>query len=210
MTPLSILYLCLSLVTAVLASASSPTVNLPSEIFYWPIAASQPALLARLAYDPTTLESKLLSYTPPVNERTSASSEQDDLIRIGFFTSTPTNPKQWVGTLVSRSALTTTSDKDTPVFQLLLDSQNDSYHVALSSSQLTLSPTNKDAAAPEPVEIFRSEILPRPALNRPVVVSPDGKGPEEVVEKTFFQKYWWVFLIITFLAMTGSAEPEGK
>ncbi|GAD94878.1 conserved hypothetical protein [Paecilomyces variotii No. 5] len=208
MTPFSILYLCLSLATAVLASASSLAANLPSEIFYWPITAPQPTLLARLAYDPTTLQSKLLSYTPPVDDSTS--SEEDALIRIGFFTSTPSNPKQWVGTLVSRSALTTKTDNDTPIFQLLLDSQNDSYHVALSSAQLTLSPTNKDTTAPEPVEIFRSEILPRPALNRPVVVNPDGKGPEEVVEKTFFQKYWWVFLIITFLAMTGSAEPESK
>ncbi|KAJ9387801.1 hypothetical protein DTO063F5_3027 [Paecilomyces variotii] len=206
MTPLSILYLFLYLVTAVIAS--SPSTNLPSEIFYWPITAAQPARLARLAYDPSTLKSTLLDYTPPAAEQ-DKDNKQNDLIRIGFFTSTPTNPKQWVGSLVSRSALVSADEK--PVFQLLVDSRNnDSYHVSMSSSKSTLSPKNKDTAAADPVEIFRSEILPRPALNRPVVVSPDGKGPEEVVEKTWFQKYWWVLLIITFLAMTGSAEPENK
>ncbi|KAJ9299309.1 hypothetical protein DTO271G3_2931 [Paecilomyces variotii] len=209
MTPLSILYLFLSLVTTVLASSSPSSVitNLPSEIFYWPITASQPARLARLAYDPSTLKSTLLEYTPPPADE----KDKNDLIRIGFFTSTPSNPKQWVGSLVSTSALASTSgDNNHPVFQLLVDSQNnDSYHVSLSSAKVTLSTKNKDAAV-EPVEIFRDEILPRPALNRPVVLSPDGKGPEEVVEKTLFQKYWWVLLIITFLAMTGSAEPENK
>jgi hypothetical protein len=52
---------------------------------------------------------------------------------------------------------------------------------------------------------------PVPKLNsrKPTVVGPDGKespAEGEVSEKSFFQKYWWVFLILTVVAMAGSGD----
>ena len=43
-------------------------------------------------------------------------------------------------------------------------------------------------------EILRKSEAPRPVLNKPVVLSPEGKVKEEEVEKTFLQK-----CVLTFL-----------
>ena len=37
-------------------------------------------------------------------------------------------------------------------------------------------------------EIVRKSEAPRPVLNKPIVLSPEGKVKEEEVEKTFLQK----------------------
>jgi hypothetical protein len=50
--------------------------------------------------------------------------------------------------------------------------------------------------------------VPKLASKKPPVVGPDGReqpAPEEV-EKSFFQKYWWVFAIAAVLAMAGGGD----
>lgn len=42
-----------------------------------------------------------------------------------------------------------------------------------------------------------------PELNRPVVLSPEGKVAEPEPEKTMLQKYWWVILAGVMLLMTA-------
>ncbi|KAJ5892971.1 hypothetical protein N7504_009662 [Penicillium tannophilum] len=173
-----LLYLlgAISLLIATVAAESS-------EIFYWPVGSPQPSLLARVAYDPATLESELLSYHPPAGS-------PNDLVRIGLYTITTFNPKQWSGSLVSLSALT---GDDQPTIRLHLGPANEPYHISLAASSSTGSK----------IELVSNAPGTQPHLNRPVVVSPDGSNPEEVPEKTFFQKYWWVLLIVTFLTMSG-------
>jgi hypothetical protein len=72
---------------------------------------------------------------------------------------------------------------------------------------------------------------PQPHLNKPVVLSPDGKVPEKEVEKSFCRseycpvfigdnksradgecshRYWWVFLGFAVLAMTTGVETNKK
>ncbi|EDN11226.1 hypothetical protein I7I51_03070 [Histoplasma capsulatum] len=135
--------------------------------------------------------------------------------------------KQWVGTISSLSLFANTPQTLT----LHLDQNNHVYHAAISSlvspSPLSSSPDSratriKTPSPPSPphrnskgagteagslkVELIRSNPSPSPHLNRAVVRSPDGTVPEAAIEKSFFQRYWWVLGIIGILAFTGSAD----
>ena len=149
-----------------IASASS----LSTDLFYWPVGAASPSVLARVAYDPVSLQSDLVSYTPPADKY------RDGLVRVGVYTSTPSNPKQWVGSLVSWSSF---ADQQ-PALRLHLSPTSGIYHVSVAAAKAS-------ATAPQ-IELVSNEAGTQPHLNRPVVVGPDGQNPEQVVEKTFFQK----------------------
>ncbi|KAE8338943.1 hypothetical protein BDV24DRAFT_137230 [Aspergillus arachidicola] len=183
------------------ATTPYPSQRISTDILYWPITSSEPSIFARVSYDPTSLESDVISYSPP----NAVQPESPALVRIGLYTSNGIDPEQWTGTLTSWSAIAE-SDGQRPMLQLYLDSSNKVYHVALTLSLLE-STVASNTTSPI-MKIIPLEAGPRPHLNRPVVVSPDGTNPEDVAEKTFFQKYWWVFLIITFLAMSGSGEEQ--
>lgn len=164
---------------AVLCQSAS---SLPSsaDILYWPVtsSSSQPSLLAKVEYDPKTLDTNVLSYTPPsVIVADSSSRRNDDLVRVGFFIDSSKN--QWVGSLISRSALATQRQK----LHLYLGggATEQPYHVSLSPHFNQSSPDALD------VELVFSKPGSLPELNKPVVINPDGTAPE-VVEKTFFQK----------------------
>lgn len=177
----------LSLLALVVASSSpsSPFPPHPSaaDILYWPLASSQPSLLARVSYDPTSSSADVLSYSPP---KSTGSSGSEDFVRVGLYTSTPSDSKHWVGTLASVHSLVDGAGSK-PTVQLHLGPQNEVYHVSVKFSSSLSSETS--AAESEPVvELVPSTAGPRPHLNRPIVVSPDGQGPQEVVEKTLFQK----------------------
>ncbi|CAI7583778.1 unnamed protein product [Penicillium pancosmium] len=160
-----------------------------ADIFYWPISASSPSVLARVSFDPTTQKSNVVSYNAP-------SDSTDPLVRIGLYITTPSNPKQWVGSLVSLSSLTDKSQQ--PTFRLHLGPANELYHVSLAA---------KDATSPQ-AELVLSEPGAQPHLNRPVVVGPDGADTEAVEEKSMLQKYWWVLAIVFFLTMTSGGGGE--
>ncbi|KAE8374316.1 hypothetical protein BDV26DRAFT_270276 [Aspergillus bertholletiae] len=172
-----------------------------ADILYWPITSTEPSILARVSYDLNSLDSNVISYSPPNTVQTDSS----NLVRVGLYTSNGIDPKQWTGTLTSWSAIRA-SDGKRPMLQLYLDSSNEVYHVALTLSPLESTTVSNSTSLV--MKLKPLEAGPRPQLNRPIVVSPDGRTPEDVADKTFFQKYWWVFLIITFLAMSGSGEEQ--
>lgn len=148
-----------------------------ADLFYWPVGASQPSILARITYDPVSLSSEVVSYQPP------ADNARDSLVRVGLYTTTATNPKQWTGSLVSSSSLI--GGGHHPTFRLHLGPANEVYHVSLAAS--SDSRTQSRGSGPQ-VELVPSTPGKQPHLNRPVVVRPDGETPEEVVEKSFLQK----------------------
>ncbi|KAM7206267.1 hypothetical protein V8F33_000553 [Rhypophila sp. PSN 637] len=55
--------------------------------------------------------------------------------------------------------------------------------------------------------VVRTGLGPQPELNRPVVLSPEGRKVE-VVEKGFLQKYWWVLAIGAFMLMSGGGDGK--
>lgn len=157
----------LSLLVSV--NASSPA----TDILYWPVGSAQPSVLARVSYDPTSMKSDVLSYTPPKNQ-------DGGLVRIGLYTTTPTNTKQWVGSLVSLSALT---GNEQPTIRLHLGPANEVYHVSLAASSAAQS-----SATGLQVDLAANEVGVQPHLNRPVVVNPDGGNAEEPEEKSLLQR----------------------
>ncbi|KAJ5580115.1 uncharacterized protein N7459_006100 [Penicillium hispanicum] len=183
----------LSLLGVVLLLIASALADLPAstEIFYWPIGASQPSLLARVAYDPVSLKSNLVSYHPPTD------TSKDGLVRVGLYTMPLTIPKQWSGSLVSVSSLT--DDDHGPSFRLHLGPATEIYHVSLVASSTTPS---------RQVELVPNVPGTQPRLNKPVIIGPDGQDTEEEGEKSLLQKYWWVLLIVTFLTLSGGGEGQ--
>ncbi|KAL2807620.1 hypothetical protein BJX63DRAFT_425230 [Aspergillus granulosus] len=192
---LSIFFALLSLSSIALASYAPQL-----EILYWPVSNPQPSVLAHVSYDPASLKSDLIDYTPP-----STAEVSEDLVRVGFYISTPTTPKQWVGTLTSFAALRGDVAQK-PTLRLHISSSNEVYSVSLASDSSSTSSSRPSDNLH--LQVVTDELGPQPHLNRPIVVGPDGKSPEEVPEKTLFQKYWWVFLILTFLAMSGGGEQQ--
>lgn len=164
---------------AVLPCLVASAASLPhsTDILYWPVASPQPSSLARISYDAASLTSQLESYHPPKD------GVEEDLVRIGLYTSTSTGAKQWSGTLTSLDFLSRTGVNQ-PTLRLHLGPAGDVYHVSLSLSASSSNSSTNDPG----VVLVPSEQGPRPQLNRPIVVGPDGKNPEEVPEKTFFQK----------------------
>ena len=169
-----LLPLLLGAITLLITSTLATSLPSSTEIFYWPVGAAQPSVLARVAYDPTSLKSTVLAYNPP------KPNDADTLVRLGLYTATPTNPKQWTGSLVSLSSLA--GAQHAPTLRLHLGPASEVYHVSLAAFE----PAAKTS---EPrVELVVSESGPQPRLNRPVVVGPDGQNPEEVPEKSLLQK----------------------
>ncbi|KAL3436307.1 hypothetical protein BDV09DRAFT_49054 [Aspergillus tetrazonus] len=187
-------------ILAFLIFLSSPVLSSYSpqlEILYWPVANPEPSALAHVSYDPASLKSELIDYSPPIDP-------SHELARVGFYITTPTNPKQWVGTLIPPSALTGADSSQKPTLRLHVSPTNEIYHVSIGSTAASSGSSSKSIE----IELIADKLGPSPLLNRPIVVGPDGKNSEEQPEKTLFQKYWWVFLIVTFLAMSGGAEQQ--
>lgn len=182
----------LSLLTLVLASSSPSAPSSPhpstTDILYWPLASPRPSLLARVGYNPASSSADVLSYSPPKPTGSSGSAGGGDgsegLVRVGLYTSTPSDSKHWVGTLASVYSLVD-GVGSRPTVQLHLGPENEVYHVSVKLSSSSDTPTAESGPI---VELVPSTAGPRPHLNRPIVVSPDGQGPQEVVEKTFFQR----------------------
>ncbi|OJI89915.1 hypothetical protein ASPTUDRAFT_132884 [Aspergillus tubingensis CBS 134.48] len=191
--------------SAAISSSSQPQ---SAEILCWPVASPEPSVLAHVSYDSTTLQTEFTFSSTNIAAACGDNEPQDvsnDMIRLGLYTSTSTNTKQWVGTLASRSSLIG-SENDRPTIRLHVGPSNNIYYVDLLPS--TSSTSSPSTPVSPKLELLSSQAGPRPHLNQPIVLGPDGKNAEEVVEKTIFQKYWWVFLIVTFLAMSGGGESQ--
>ncbi|KAJ5683170.1 hypothetical protein N7462_006335 [Penicillium macrosclerotiorum] len=186
----------LGAISLLVASVVADSLPFSSDLYYWPVGATKPSVLARVAYDPASLKSDVISYHPPQTDRS------DGLARIGLYTSTTTNPKQWIGSLISQSSLTGAELR--PTFRLHLGPSNEIYHVSMAESSAI---ATAQKAGPL-IELVTSVPGTQPHLNRPVVVGPDGQNPEQVEEKSLFQKYWWVLLILMFLTMSGGGEGQ--
>ncbi|CDM26716.1 hypothetical protein DTO013E5_7076 [Penicillium roqueforti] len=182
--------------SAVLLLISVANASFSTDILYWPLESPQPSVLASISYDPTSLKSDVVSYHPPKDD------QRDNLVRVGLYTSTSPNKKQWVGSLVSLSSLTASEQ---PTFRLHLGPTNEVYTVSLSAS------TSAQGSTSSPqIELVSNESGTQPHLNRPVIVGPDGQNPEQPEEKSILQKYWWVIPILMFLSMSAGGGGEGQ
>jgi hypothetical protein len=191
--------------------------------------------LVTIFYDPKTLKSSLSSWTPPSVDSKSTAPEPASLqllrILLPTGSSTLTSLATFNNSLTQTISLHL-SPNDGTVFSasvsatVPLPAPRKSKSRSNSKSKSKSKPSSKSKskaksktqpeAATEELANVRVELIaptpgPLPKLNsrKPPVVGPDGRempAEGEVPEKSFFQKYWWVFLILTVVAMAGSGD----
>ena len=182
-------------------------------VYAWPVSAASPVALAEIklssaASTPSSSASEhlvsasLLSYTPP-----SIALSKDELVRIGLY---DPSTKAWIGS--ATSALSFAPQYDRKIL-LHMDEDGKVFHVGFTAAAALKVDAEEDTSAPgkkekknkkkqkkskqsaqevegqTTIEVLHSSPAPQPALNKPVVLSPDGKADDAVVDnKTFLQK----------------------
>lgn len=178
------------------------------EIFYQPLTHStsnaKVSELASISYNVSTLESIVHRYSPPAAaETTNEPQTSHPLFRI--FTNSPKGSS----TVTSLSSF---NPGYTPILTFHLNDDALVFSASFSADPISPSSSSNDISSNLKVNILRATPGPAPKLNqrKPAVLSADGKEIPQVpeVEKSFFQKYWWVFALVAVLAVTGGGGDK--
>ncbi|EHK46429.1 uncharacterized protein TrAtP1_005631 [Trichoderma atroviride] len=167
-----------------------------AHIYIQPVENSEsPTLLAELAYDPSlTTSSSIISYEAPEIP------ESTQLVRVGLY-----DPKSssWIsGTTVA--SVDNFGKGFSPNLILSIDENGEVLSAALKGVRIDAGQTRDFGPQAVVLPALKGK---QPELNKPVVLSPEGKKVEEE-EKTFLQKYWWMIGIVVFLAMSGGGGEK--
>lgn len=171
---------------AVLQVAIAAEVHRTVDIFAWPLTAAKSSPLTKISYSYPSLNATIKSFIAP------QSSRGDEWVRIGFYK----GGNEWSGMAVSPRIFNPGQGRK---LELMVDAQGEPLHVALRSvhtQPLAVKTSKQSGSAQSPppqqrpitVEIVRQLPGPQPELNKPVVLSPDGKLEDKEPEKTFLQK----------------------
>ncbi len=156
-------------VTFLTTFASASTVD----VYAWPLSAHKPQSLAKLSYNST--HATVSNYSPltiPVG---------DEIVRVGFYHGGNT----WAG--VATAASNFGAGKERKVL-LHVDARGEVYHIGFKAVDVIGSGKGVKGGEGLGVEVVQMQTGPTPHLNKPVVLTADGKVDEKVEEKTFFQK----------------------
>jgi hypothetical protein len=131
--------------------------------------------LAKIKYNPSTLSAELASFDFPELD------PEAKLLRVGVYD---------VSTSSWKSSTSTTSAESfgkgySPTLVLSLDAQGGVIGISLKSAKIDAGQTRDFGPK---VKVLKTAKAPTPALNRAVVLSPEGKLEEPVVEKSMLQK----------------------
>ncbi|TWU74145.1 hypothetical protein ED733_005656 [Metarhizium rileyi] len=191
-----------TLVFALCAALTVGAIPQTAEFSIQPISSSRqqspPFPFASVSYDLAAIDSSTVtSYDAP--EIPDASS----LVRIGVY---DPKTKSWAsGTTVASTE--NFAKGYSPTITVSVNSRGDVLSAALKGVQIDAGQTRDFGPK---VVILPEGKGPQPALNKPVIVSSEGKKVEEEVEKTFLQKYWWMIGIAVFIALSGGGGEQGK
>jgi hypothetical protein len=172
-----VLTLFLAFCVQVLAAPSSSDLIDSTTVYIQSIGspAAPIAPLAEIKYNPTTLSAELVSFGPP------DLSDDAKLVRIGVYD---------VASASWKSSTSMTSAESfakgfRPTFVLSLDAQGGVLGVACKSGKIDAGQTRDFAPR---VKVLRTGKGKQPELNKPVVLSPEGKLAQPEPEKTMLQK----------------------
>ncbi|KAL1301796.1 hypothetical protein AAFC00_005991 [Neodothiora populina] len=191
--------------------------------------ASTKAKLLEVSYLFPSLNTTIESYTPYSQTSNAVTTTTADIVKLGFYgppSSADKKQSLWHGIATSPESLSfsssssATSSQKKPAedarrtIKIYLDDRGEPWHIGFSAATATDS-TSTTATTSDGLKIQLVSLNkgPQPILNKPIVVSKDGKkgtgkGDDEEEEKTFLQKYWWaiaLFLVIQ-LAMGGGGD----
>ncbi|KAK1774351.1 hypothetical protein QBC45DRAFT_425291 [Copromyces sp. CBS 386.78] len=210
--PQSTMKLLASLASALLVAATATTAQVVTVPIYIQrvSSSSAPSFLAEVSYD--TAQDPSSAVAPVVSAYEAPEIlddlESHELLRIGVYDKTA---NKWAS---STSVITAENFGKgyAPHFVLSVDesSQKGSYDnqhvlgVAFKGIRIDAGQTRD--FGPQAV-LVRTTQGKQPELNKPVVLSPEGK---QVVpqEKTLLQKYWWVIAIVMVLSLGGGGDGK--
>lgn len=166
-----------TLVSALYAITTATAQQRTAQLYLQPLSGnSKPEPLAEISYDPAAIaSSSIVSYEPPEIDESTPS-----LIRIGLYDK---KTSQWVsGTTVASSE--NFGKGYAPSLILNVDVRGEVLSAAVKGVRIDAGQTRD--FGPQPVVLVEAKGK-QPDLNKPVVLSPEGRKVEEV-EKTFLQK----------------------
>jgi len=158
-------------------------------------ASSTISPLAEIKYNPSTLDAELAEFFAP------ESLPESKLLRIGVY---DVETSSWKSS-TSMTSADSFSKGFRPTFVLSLDAQGGVLGVTCKSGKVDAGQTRDFGPKVKVLKMAKGKL---PDLNRPVVLSPEGKVAEPEPEKTMLQKYWWVILGGVMLLMTAGGGGE--
>ncbi|KAM6538570.1 hypothetical protein FALCPG4_000438 [Fusarium falciforme] len=185
-----------TLLSTICAAALAAAEPRTAQIYVQPVhsSASAPVPLAEVAYDVAALSStEVISYEAPELP------EGVSLVRIGLY---DTKSSQWISGTTAASA-DNFGKGYAPTVMLSVDSAGDVRSVAFKGVRIDAGQTRD--FGPKAV-VFADKKGSQPELNKPVVLSPNGKKVGEEEEKTFLQKYWWLIAVVVVMSMAGGGD----
>ncbi|KAL4727415.1 hypothetical protein ACLX1H_006327 [Fusarium chlamydosporum] len=167
-----------------------------AQIYVQPIQSSPslPQPLAEIAYDAASLIStEVVSYEAPELPETAS------LVRVGIY-----DPKseRWIaGTTAASSE---NFDRGyAPTILLSVDQSGDVRSVTLKGVKVDAGQTRD--FGPKAI-VIADKKGSQPELNKPVVLSPNGRQAVEEEPKSFLQKYWWLIGIVVVMSLAGGEK----
>lgn len=186
----------IALLSALCAAALVQADFHTAQIYVQPVENSEsPSLLAEVAYDPSISgSSSIISYEAPEIP------ESTQLVRVGLY---DVKSARWIsGTTVA--SVDNFGKGYSPNLVLSVDEKGELLSAALKGVRIDAGQTRDFGPQAVVLPVLKGK---QPELNKPIVLSPEGKKVEEV-EKTPLQKYWWVIAIIVFLAVSGGGGEK--
>ncbi|MCJ1356970.1 MAG: hypothetical protein MMC33_006966 [Icmadophila ericetorum] len=216
--------LSLSFSEATIETTTSPSTRQATIHYHILKPNTSPSPLTELTYhtSPTFEGPKppnVDSFTPPPAPSIpvgggNVTEQEQELIQIGIYDKN-TGGLRPPTIVLATSAFSQQPGQGRGHFRIHLTSDGESvwsasYH-NLPPSATTTTTAGTDGKGLPTFEIVYPKQGPRPVLNKPVALTKEGKvvGKEEVDERGFIQKYWWVFLGVAVLAMAGGGG-DGK
>ena len=146
------------------------------------LVPSTPVSQVQIEYDASKSTASVISYSPPTSFTSSL-----PYLRIGL-----SDPEtgHWRGIVTDAATFT---DQYKKKFVLHLDDSGAVYHIGLTTDIRTKSKEEDEVE----VELVQRRAGPKPVLNAPVALTPEGKLGGQEPEKTFLQKY--VILLLLFI-----------
>lgn len=138
-------------------------------------SVSSPIPLAEIKYNPSTLDVQLADFFAP------ALSPESKLVRIGVYDATTSTWKS----STSMTSADTFSKGFRPTLVLSLDTQGGVLGVTCKSGKVDAGQMRDFGPKVKLLKMVKGKV---PELNRPVVLSPEGKLAEPEPEKTILQK----------------------
>jgi hypothetical protein len=141
-------------------------------------STTRPVPLAEIKFNPSTLSAELVSFETPDLEI------ESKLLRVGVY---DTATSSWKSS-TSVTSVETFAKGFSPTLILSLDAQGEVIGVSCKSGKIDAGQTRDFGPKVKVLKMAKGKL---PELNRPVVLSPEGKLAEPEPERTMLQKYWW-------------------